>query len=330
MKSPNYPYIGPFAEHIHNHILLKQAVGYKYEAEARHLYRFSEFTAEKYSHELELSKEIVLDWCAKRKFESQGNQCTRASMLRQLGLYINSIGIPCYIIPKKFYPTEAQYVPHIFTSNELKSFFHETDQCHFVSECPYRHMIMPLFYRMIYSCGLRPFEARLLKEKDVDLENGILSIHHSKKDNSRLVPMTQDLTNRCRRYHKQANLMLIQNDYFFPGLNGKPMTNTNIYHNFRRFLWKAGISHGGRGKGPRIYDFRHTYACHCLKNLVSQGKDLNAYLPLLKTYMGHFSFDDTAYYLRLTADVYPDITVRMNGKYPNIIPGLVGDADETH
>lgn len=45
--------------------------------------------------------------------------------------------------------------------------------------------------------------------------------------------------------------------------------------------------------------------------------------------MGHFTFDETAYYLRLTADIYPDITIRMEGKYPDIISGLEGDADET-
>jgi len=31
----------------------------------------------------------------------------------------------------------------------------------------------------------------------------------------------------------------------------------NVYHNFRRFLWQARISHGGRGHGPRVHDLRH-------------------------------------------------------------------------
>ena len=37
----NYRFSGPFAEHIKNHVQLKQAVGYKYEAEAKHLLKFS-------------------------------------------------------------------------------------------------------------------------------------------------------------------------------------------------------------------------------------------------------------------------------------------------
>jgi len=108
------------------------------------------------------------------------------------------------------------------------------------------------------------------------------------------------------------------------------MTVGNVYKNFRWFLWRAGISHGGRGHGPRVYDFRHSHAVNCLKNWAEQEKDLTVYLPVLKTYMGHYSFAETAYYLRLTADVFPNITLKLETLYPDIIPELEGGADETH
>ncbi len=102
-----------------------------------------------------------------------------------------------------------------------------------------------------------------------------------------------------------------------------------LYQNFRIFLWKAGISHGG--SGPRIHDFRHTYAVHCLKKWAEQEKDLTAYLPILKTYMGHYSFRATAYYLRMTADVFPHITLKLETHYLDIIPQMEGDInDETY
>ena len=46
--------------------------------------------------------------------------------------------------------------------------------------------------------------------------------------------------------------------------------------------------------------------------------------------MGHDSFEETAYYLRLTADVFPDITLKMEMQYPKIIPELEGDTNETN
>ena len=312
-----------------NHVELKRAVGYKYEADGDHLKRFDRFTMEKYPHAAVLTKEIALDWCSKKPYEAQANQCARASIIRQFGKYLDSIGAEAYIIPKGYYPTGDQYMPHIYTVNELTSFFAETDKCRYCYECPNRHLIMPVFFRMLYMCGLRVSEARLLKIGDVDLEKGILTINHSKKDNSRLVPISASLMERCLQYSKMVHPYPVSEEYYFPGLNDKPMTIGNIYKNFRRFLWSAGISHGGRGHGPRIHDFRHTYAIHCLKKWVEQEKDLMAYLPVLRTYMGHDSFEETAYYLRLTADVFPDIILKLETRYPGIIPELEGGAYET-
>ncbi len=323
-------YVGPFKDYIQNYVKLKQAIGYKYHTDASHLKRFDRFILEKYPETTALTKKIVLDWCSKKTYEAQATQCSRASNIRQFGKYLDSIGVNAYIIPKGYFPTEKQYTPYIYTTDELIRFFAQTDKCQFCCECPLRHLIMPVIFRMIYMCGLRVSEARLLKVAEVDLENGVLSIHHSKKDNSRLVPMSDLLTDRCRNYSKQAHPHPIEDAYYFPALDGKPMRVCNLYNNFRRFLWRAGISHGGKGCGPRVHDFRHTYAVHCLKKWAEQEKDLSVYLPVLKTYMGHDSFHETAYYLRMTVDVFPKITLKMETRYPDIIPALKGDIDETY
>jgi len=41
-------------------------------------------------------------------------------------------------------------------------------------------------------------------------------------------------------------------------------------------------------------------------------------------------FEETAYYLRLTADIFPDISIKLEGCYPDIIPRLEGNSDETY
>jgi integrase/recombinase XerD len=326
----NIIYTGPFRHYIQNFIALKQAIGYKYDSEAKHLKRFDKFTMDKYLREIVLSKAMVLDWCKKKDYEAQANQCCRASIIRQFGIYLDSVGVNAYVLPKGYYPTEKQYMPYIYTADELKAFFSETDKCQYSCEFPHRHEIMPVIFRMIYMCGLRASEARLLKVADVDLKRGILTINNSKKDNSRLVPMSDLLTKYCRKYSKKTHTHSTLEDYYFPALGGKPMRLCNLYNNFRRFLWRSGISHGGKGVGPRIYDFRHSYAVNCLKKWVKQGKDLTVYFPILKTYMGHDSFEETAYYLRLTADVFPDITLKIESRYLGIIPQLQGDNNETN
>ena len=73
------------------------------------------------------------------------------------------------------------------------------------------------------------------------------------------------------------------------------------------------------GKGPRIHDFRHTYCVNLLRKWADEGKDLIAYLPYMRTMLGHESFEETAYYLKLTAERFPYIKERMKESFPDLI-----------
>jgi len=114
---------GPFSAHLESFIELKRAVGYNYEAEARHLMRFDRFLQTKHPLTIALTKEIITEWCAKKAYEAQANQCSRASIIRQFAKYLDSLEVQAYILPKGHYPTGKQYVPYIYTQDELTRFF---------------------------------------------------------------------------------------------------------------------------------------------------------------------------------------------------------------
>jgi integrase len=193
---------------------------------------------------------------------------------------------------------------------------------------------MPVFFRLLYSCGLRLTETRLLKVADVDLDNGIITITNAKLDKRRQIPTSPQLLERMRAYHQNVHLLAKPDDWFFPGYGSKPMTMGNAEKNFRRFLWRARISHSGRSRipgqtgGPRVHDLRHTFAVHCLRRWVYEDKDLRAYIPVLQAYLGHVEFSDTAYYLHLTADLFPNIVEKVQYALGDIIP-KAGDFHET-
>lgn len=46
-----------------------------------------------------------------------------------------------------------------------------------------------------------------------------------------------------------------------------------------------------------------------LRKFTDEGKDLLVYLPYMKTILGHESFAETSYYLKLTANRFPYITL---------------------
>ena len=322
-----FDFRGPLQDEMRDFILLKRSVGNKYQTEVGILRRFDQYLVQYHPNLPDLSKEAVTGWSAKQPHEAAANQCFRASALRQFAKYLDNLGRTAYILPTHYYPAGPQYVPHIYTPDELARFFAETDRCAVCAEYPWRHQVMPIFFRLLFECGLRCSEARLLQVADVDIESGCLTIRESKNGNSRLVMASTSMRARLRDYAEAVHPFPDAHAVFFPGASpGQPMTLQNVYKNFRRFLWRTGISH--TGDGPRVHDFRH-YATYRLKAWSEQGKDLLTMLPILKTYLGHESFRETAYYLRMTADVFPDIRLKLEGTFGDIIPIPGGERDGT-
>ena len=79
-------------------------------------------------------------------------------------------------------------------------------------------------------------------------------------------------------------------------------------------------SRGARARSPASRPATHTFAVHRLAKWYREGVDLNALLPVLATYLGHRSITDTQLYLRLTADLFPDLSARSEAAFGHIIP----------
>ncbi|MGX8716023.1 MAG: hypothetical protein ACSW8A_09765 [Lachnospiraceae bacterium] len=91
-----------------------------------------------------------------------------------------------------------------------------------------------------------------------------------------------------------------------------------MYALHRKFLSKAGIPYTGNGNGPRIHDWRHTFAVRSFKQLVDSGVDLYVALPVLSTYLGHKTIYATEKYLRLTVSIYPYIEEKWKASIADI------------
>jgi hypothetical protein len=53
---------------------------------------------------------------------------------------------------------------------------------------------------------------------------------------------------------------------------------------------------------------------------VLSGNDLTAALPVLSRYLGHNGIRGTQNYLQLTAQMYPDITAKLEAQFGELIP----------
>ena len=182
--------------------------------------------------------------------------------------------------------------------------------------------MLPVLFRLLLGCGLRISEALELTHGNVDLEKGLLVVCMSKFNKDRIVPLSDSMLAVLRDYNAEyLKLPKSNDDHFFTHRDGRSVKADTIYRWYRKVLWAAGISHGGRGNGPRMHDFRHTFSVYSLKSMTDKGMDIYCALPILSTYLGHASVAATGQYVRLTQDMFPEIIAKTSAITAFVIPG---------
>lgn len=317
-------YESVFAAHMADFILYKRAQGFKYDAVPRSLRRFSRFLSAKKADEASIGKELIEEWCSFRPNENRHTQTRRIVETSQFLRYLSERGVDVHLPrPTRNSRRGGSFVPHIFSHEELRRFFEECDRIS--ARTPSMMPVMlPVIFRLLLGCGLRISEALGLRLGDTDLDNGILVIRKSKFNKDRIIPLSDSLLTVLRGYSATRH-KISQDDQkpFFAHRDGRTVSKENIYSWFRKVIWAAGISHGGRGNGPRVHDFRHTFSVYSLKAMTDKGMDIYCALPLLSTYLGHASISATGQYVRLTQDMFPEIIEKVNAIAAFVIPGEV-------
>lgn len=318
MNKSNYHSL--FANDIQEFIKEKQAIGYKYNKSIQLLKRFDTFVLQNYPSQSVLTKEIVLDWTHKSLYEKVGTQNGRISILRGLAQYLARLGKTTYIYPSQQNTiSRYSYVPHIYSIDEMKRLFTASDNYPESSASPYKHILIPCLIRLLYGCGLRISEALNLKLENINSNEGIICIYDTKFNKERFIPMADSLNNHILEYSMKIRSYNIGNDWLFPSPhNNNHYSSSTIYKIFRELLRSAGIPH--TGDGPNLHCVRHTFAVHRLRKWVLENRDLNNCLPYLSVYMGHQDLRGTQHYLRLTADMFPNLIYKLEDTLPSIIP----------
>ena len=297
----------------------KRACGYAYHEPFRILHRLDDFLVQQGLETLELPRGLARNWLAKKPHESASTQQQRITVFRQFSKFLLTAGCPAYVPDATVAARKSIFVPRMLTEEELRKFFRAVDTLEPTARSPLRHLIMPEVFRLLYGCGFRVREVLNLRIRDVDLNQGIITVRQGKFRKDRLVPPALSLVNRLRKYAGYFDSRP-PDAVFFPGPSGRPFALRTVYTLFREMLLQCGISHAGRGKGPRIHDYRHLFAVHTLRRWYRDGENLEAKLPLLATYLGHQHLSGTQHYLHLTAEIFPEITARVEAAFGEVIP----------
>lgn len=315
---------GIYAPYIIQFIDSKRSLGFKYSTEETIYSIFDRFTMKMGETKVGISKELAEKWCMQRNNESSSYWYHRCMCISQLSSHLSKIGIRSYIprLPQQ----KSSFTPYIFSKNEVAALFNASDRLRVQRKMMNSIIfIMPCLLRLLYGTGLRISEIVALRNHDVDLSENFLIVKDSKNSKQRMIPISDSLSAVCKDYVNHRDLLPLQKsggDYFFISLNGSSCTTDAVYRWFRKILNSAGIPFAGNHHGPRVHDLRHTFAVTSLAQMAESGVDLYCNLPILSTYLGHQSYKATNAYVRLTAEMYPQLLSNTDLVCLNVFPDI--------
>lgn len=307
-------FISALAAPIDSLLAFKHAIGLPYETSERHLRGFDAMCARDYPGQEVLTRDMAMAWATGRPGEHVNSQMRRITPVRQLAKHMAGLGMAAYVIAPGIPGKQIRYRPHLFTHEQLRAIFDAADQ---VAPSPFggqRHLIIPVMFRMTYCLGLRPGEPRRLRRNDVDLTRGTVRIRESKGHKDRLVFMSRDLHDYCRRYDDEIASYHPDRMPFFPNRHGQFYNHASVNCWFRELLNVAGTTVlGAPGSPPRPYDLRHGYVVEIINRWARAGRDPEALVAYLSLHLGHVNVEDTWYYFHLAADFHPELRHLANG-----------------
>lgn len=311
---------GPIAVHLAGFLEEKRTLGYKYTNESWRLVQIDELSKEVNNAPNTLSQELINTWWKRSPFEGDKTWYSRITIMKQLTSYFIARDLLCASLPNhlEMNRIKTTFIPYIFSHDEIRRIFQAADAIVPPTYRPHRGKVASLLFRMLYSCGLRLGEALNLTIRDIDLERNVITVKEGKGKVDRYVPMSEELSRRCRIYAEEIFSEPKAMDPFFAAPDGGKYSHTAISGMWNEILRKANIHK--TDNGPRIHDLRHTFCVHCLKRWVDNGENVNSLLPVLSSYLGHVHLSSVNRYLRLTADVFPDITKAVENYIGNIVP----------
>lgn len=299
----------------------KESLGFSKDTYEYYLKGFCKYFIENgYS---QFTEETVSPWCIRRPNESPEGFRRRITPLREFSKYLCAIGATEYMIPTSVFPITHREMPYIITDQELRNLFAECDREPLCKQSPCRHLIIPVIFRLIYCCGLRPNEGRELNRADFNEAEGTLFIRKNKSHRERLLPLSDDVAVMCRNYLSDSRKVFPNTEYLFPSPDGDSYNRKWLSETFRR-LWSAS-NPGSTAKKIRVYLLRHRFATAVFMKWLNEKADLYAKIPYLSAYMGHTQFEDTAYYIHLLPEKLLSSSAVDWSKFSSLIPEVEDD-----
>lgn len=264
---------------------------------------FATFASDRH-HDGPLTVDLMVEWAQQAK-GGQGTRETwyrRMAKLRPFIRYLHPFE-PHTEIPEDtlFGPEPGRVAPHIYREEEIVALLAAARDLG--PSGGLRAATFEILFGLMAATGLRVSEAIHLRDADVDLKRGLLTVRESKFAKSRQVPLHPSTVKALARFRqrRRRDFPTTPDLAFFTGTRGqrlgKPLGDRQVHRVFNQLRDQLHWVNRGAHAAPRLHDLRHTFAVRRLIEWQREGSDLDQRMLALSTYLGHTEIGCTYWYL---------------------------------
>jgi integrase len=269
-----------------------------------------------------VSTDLALRWATMPVSVERATWGRRLSQVRGFARWMNTVDSRNQIPPTGLLSARRRRnAPYIYTEQEINLLMIQAARLR--SRTGMRALTYSTLIGLLVATGLRPGEALRLNRSDVDLVSGILSIRESKLGKSRFVPVEESTRAALERYAQSRDRLCPQrqSEAFLVGERGVRLKAGTVRSMFVRMSRAVGLrpatEHGRDGYGPRLQDFRHSFATGRMVEWYRAGLDVSRELPKLAAYLGHVNIGLTYWYI----EAVPELLELASGYLGRNVPG---------
>jgi integrase/recombinase XerD len=318
-----------FASKLQSFLDIRRAVGRDARSDIKILRCLDRFLMGELKPGQALTRQVSEQWIDSFKHLSVGSRINRVSLLRQFCLYLSRFDKRTCLIHRSSFPSRKRRAPHIYTDREVQAIMNAAKRVGPARS--FRPTVIYTLVGLLYATGLRIGEARKLTLADVDLRRRLLTIRRTKFRKTRYVCLSESTTQALAafiRKRRAAGFSADVNAPVFVNPEGRAYSHPRLCTVFLEIVRGIGLRGPIGQDGPRIHDFRHSFAVHRLATWYRDGAVLNAKLPLLSTYLGHTTVSYTEVYLQATAELLQEANKRFYRHCA--IPTFTGGSSDAH
>lgn len=314
---------------IGDYLAERRRLGFVLRSRDTFLAGFADYVA-RHHHRGPLTVELMTDWVRQGK-GGQGSPETwvrRLGKLRSFARYLKQFEADTEVPDESIFGSEpGRVAPHIYHEDEITELLAAARQLG--PHGSLRPMTFETLFGLMASTGLRVSEAINLRDADVDLKHGMLTIRQTKFAKSRQLPLHPSTVTALSHYRRQRaqHFPATDDSPFLIGSRGQrlgqPLGERQVHRVFNALRDSLGWVNRGAHAAPRLHDLRHTFAVRRMLLWHADGTDIDQMMLALSTYMGHAEIFYTYWYL----SAVPELMALAGGKFERFA-NIAGGNDE--